>query len=396
MSDSDQHANGAAPPGAPARMFVVGYDASTASRAALDLALRFSQITGARVVAANVYGAIPVSFAPYGSAPLYGRLERILRQDAERLLERLDGLGVERRAVCATSVAQGLHELAAAEGAALIAIGHARRHGAEALIAGSLAERVLQGSPCAVAVMPDDVDARRAIDVIAVAFDGRDEARNALDAACALAERLGARIMLVGAVQPAPISEALSEDQRQAVQEAMREDLGRVLDDVAAKLPAGLRARPVLAEGLAADVLVDACSRRVDLLIMGSRGYGPVRSLLLGSVACDVIGHAACPVIVVPRATPAGLGPISRKQFHTSHHDQGASMPSETTHTARAGDALRVDSLSGGLSQHGEIIEVLGSVGHEHYRVRWEDGHESIHYPADGTHITGHTAHDRS
>ena len=71
-------------------------------------------------------------------------------------------------------------------------------------------------------------------------------------------------------------------------------------------------------------------------------------------------------------------------------------MPGETTHKARAGDALRVDSLSGGLSRHGKIIEVLGSAGHEHYRVRWEDGHESIHYPADGTYITGHTAHDRS
>lgn len=30
----------------------------------------------------------------------------------------------------------------------------------------------------------------------------------------------------------------------------------------------------------------------------------------------------------------------------------------------------------------GEILEVLGESGHEHYRVRWDDGHESIFYPS--------------
>jgi hypothetical protein len=31
----------------------------------------------------------------------------------------------------------------------------------------------------------------------------------------------------------------------------------------------------------------------------------------------------------------------------------------------------------------GEILEVLGEPGREHYRVRWEDGHEAIVYPAE-------------
>jgi hypothetical protein len=30
----------------------------------------------------------------------------------------------------------------------------------------------------------------------------------------------------------------------------------------------------------------------------------------------------------------------------------------------------------------GEILEVLGELAHEHYRVRWDDGHESIFYPS--------------
>ena len=35
----------------------------------------------------------------------------------------------------------------------------------------------------------------------------------------------------------------------------------------------------------------------------------------------------------------------------------------------------------------GEILEVLGEPTHEHYRVRWDDGHESIFYPSSDTTI---------
>jgi hypothetical protein len=33
------------------------------------------------------------------------------------------------------------------------------------------------------------------------------------------------------------------------------------------------------------------------------------------------------------------------------------------------------------------IVEVLGREGHEHYRVRWDEEHESIHFPAQGTRV---------
>jgi nucleotide-binding universal stress UspA family protein len=42
--------------------------------------------------------------------------------------------------------------------------------------------------------------------------------------------------------------------------------------------------------------------RRVDLMVVGSRGWGPVRGILLGSTAASLIGEAACPLLVVPRA----------------------------------------------------------------------------------------------
>ena len=51
---------------------------------------------------------------------------------------------------------------------------------------------------------------------------------------------------------------------------------------------------------------------------------------------------------------------------------------------ARAGDEIVVTGHSvGDVSKAAVILEVLGDPGHERFRVRWEDGHESILFPAD-------------
>ena len=51
---------------------------------------------------------------------------------------------------------------------------------------------------------------------------------------------------------------------------------------------------------------------------------------------------------------------------------------------ARAGDALLVRPLPGKPAREGEILDVLGEPGHEYYRVRWDQHHESIHFALDG------------
>jgi hypothetical protein len=38
------------------------------------------------------------------------------------------------------------------------------------------------------------------------------------------------------------------------------------------------------------------------MLFVGSRGYGPMHSVLVGGVAGRIVREAACPVIVLPRA----------------------------------------------------------------------------------------------
>ena len=48
-----------------------------------------------------------------------------------------------------------------------------------------------------------------------------------------------------------------------------------------------------------------AASARVDLLVMGSRGLGARRAVILGSVSRKLVDQAACPVLVIPRGTAA-------------------------------------------------------------------------------------------
>jgi hypothetical protein len=55
--------------------------------------------------------------------------------------------------------------------------------------------------------------------------------------------------------------------------------------------------------------------------------------------------------------------------------------------SGEAGARIEVHDIGGNVKREGEIVEVLGGAGHEHYRVRWTDGHESIHYPAGGTRV---------
>lgn len=54
-----------------------------------------------------------------------------------------------------------------------------------------------------------------------------------------------------------------------------------------------------------------------------------------------------------------------------------------TASKTRAGDVVVVEGHRIGEGRRiGEILEVLGEPGHEHYRVRWDDEHESVFYPS--------------
>jgi nucleotide-binding universal stress UspA family protein len=174
------------------------------------------------------------------------------------------------------------------------------------VLPGSTGERLLHGAPCAVAVVPNGYreSEHGAPARIGVGFDGRDESLAALHGAAELCRALGAELEIIRAFKPdvAPVDVDILADLEMTARAE--------LDDAFEALPALRRAGRVFVERDPVDVLVER-SHDLDILVIGSRGYGPLHAVLLGGVSGRVIRDAACPVIVVPRGATVRLGELS-------------------------------------------------------------------------------------
>ena len=110
--------------------------------------------------------------------------------------------------------------------------------------------------------------------------------------------RLARRFRWVGVMTPIPPAAAAAAAQAGA---ETGPDFQNRLHEAVAELPSELRALPLLENGDPVQKLLEVAEGGVDLLVLGSRGFGPVMRLLIGSVSSRVIRRAACPVMVIPR-----------------------------------------------------------------------------------------------
>jgi nucleotide-binding universal stress UspA family protein len=235
-------------------------------------------------------------------------------------------LGAESLVVDAPSVAEGLEELAVRERAALVVIGSCHRGAVGRTLAGSVGESLLHGSSRAVAVAPHGYE-KRPIRNIGVAFDGSPEAWTALETATALAEKLGATLTLI-AVAEHPLvgyTSPWTATTVTALSEAARADKQRLLELGEARAGRSLDVHRRLLEGEAGACLVRA-SASVDLLIAGSRGWGPLRRTVLGSATRRLIRDSESPVLVLPRAVGADPLRIASEET-TESEPHGNPMP---------------------------------------------------------------------
>jgi nucleotide-binding universal stress UspA family protein len=99
-------------------------------------------------------------------------------------------------------------------------------------------------------------------------------------------------VFLWPAAPDMPEVETLQNEAREVVERA----LAKVADEVT-----GVSVERSVVEGFAAEVLLQR-AREADLLVLGSRGLGGFRGLLLGSVSQQCALHSTCPVVVVPSA----------------------------------------------------------------------------------------------
>ena len=139
---------------------------------------------------------------------------------------------------------------------------------------------------------------------VVVGVDGSEGSRRALRWAAAEAAARGDALELVHVWEPpqayAPMGLGAYPVDPEPIQQAAQEQLDGLVAE-ARDLAPGVEVRGSLVGGAPAQALLEA-ARTADLLVVGSRGMGGFRSLLLGSVSQQVTHHAPCPVVIVPEA----------------------------------------------------------------------------------------------
>ena len=141
-----------------------------------------------------------------------------------------------------------------------------------------------------------------------MAYNATDESDAAVAAACTIARRFGADLRVIRVFDatrvgtPALMTGPSYMPDFVDYEAKQREGLERAV----AALPDDVSAKAVFVAGRPSAELA-AQSEGVDLMVVGSRGYGPLAAVLLGGVTHGLVRKAACPVIVLPRGEHAGI-----------------------------------------------------------------------------------------
>ena len=301
----------------PKPKLIIGYDARDGSEDALTLGADLCRLLGAQ--------PIVLSVAPWPRFMHGDDLKIALELDTGEALSRacaqLSDLDPIAKAVAHRSPAEEIGLVAKAEDALAIVVGASHRGAVGRVLLGSVGASLLHGAPCAVAVAPVGykTSGSRPLKRIAVALDDSPEASAALDAGISLAGRAGGTLTLVSVAQTdfyaqramwpgLPLAEMI---------ESERNHADRLLDAALSKVPDAIPAAAHRLEGSPQNALTDLTGE-IDLMILGSRGYGALGQTFLGSVSAALIDSASSPVLVLPRAKrldtsqPADAGAVER------------------------------------------------------------------------------------
>ena len=281
------------------RNIIVGYDGSAQAKDALALGKLIADATGASLTLAGVF---------YFSPRLGGRdpvLQDVEADHIHQLEETAAAVGARAETVASTSPARGLHRLAEDSDADLVVVGSAHHGKVGQIVAGSVGLALLHGSPCSVAIAPHGYAERTPAGIakVTVGFDGSPEAQIALADGVELARASGTPVRVVAVAGPPPIVYGNGGPEyswhmlREEIKAIMRERLGKAV----AALPDDVRVEAALVEGNAETALVEIAAEDGGVIVLGSRAYGPLGRVLLGSVSTALVRSAPCPVIVHPR-----------------------------------------------------------------------------------------------
>jgi nucleotide-binding universal stress UspA family protein len=266
---------------------IVGVDRLDGGRDAIALASDLV-CDGGKLTLGHVYPAD--AYAWRGSSGPYERTQELLKTAAREA-----AIDAELRCHGSSSVGHGLHDLAETSGSDLLVVGSSRRGVVGRVLLGDDTRAALNGAPCAIAIAPAGYSQQpHLMREIGVGYNGSPESKDALEVARALAAEHHAKLSAFQAVAipaialstgPAPIDDWME----------------GLLDDARKRLSAleGVEAHAVY--GQAAEELA-MFGASVDLLVIGSRSYGPFGRLVHGSTSDQLARVARCPLLVLPRA----------------------------------------------------------------------------------------------
>lgn len=284
------------------KKFVVGIDGSENATDALVLANRLTS---------EADELIAVFVHPYGKlAGFLGEGEReqavrdVANKSYEAIRENLDpNVGREMRLVSSPTAAEGLMSVAEREQADAIVVGPSHNAEPGRLLAGGTAETLLSGASTPVAVAPRGLESNGEGTVrIGCGFDGSAESVAALGWAFDLSRSLEATLIATAVFEPVAfggvsVSGAFG---TRSANSALREVLTERLEAAVSELGDEVEVETRTVNGDPAAELT-SWAEDLDLLVLGSRGYGPIRSVLLGSVSRTLVRGLPCSVVVLPR-----------------------------------------------------------------------------------------------
>jgi nucleotide-binding universal stress UspA family protein len=272
---------------------LVGVDGHFGGRDAIALA-RQLMADDAQLVLAHVYtlrgDPLHRGYSDYEAA------EYVHARDLLNAARDEAGVRAELRWSACTSPGRGLHELAESLRSDLLVVGSSGRGLLGRVMVGDDTRAALDGAPCPVAVAPAGyAEHSQTIRKVGVGYDASAESERALGVARTLARELGASLAALEVVAlPAFPFRAPGAGDATSMRELIHDARNRVasLGGVEAH---GAYGHP--AEELA------RWGDTVDLLVVGSRGFGPVGRLVHGSTSRGLLRTAHCPLLVLTRST---------------------------------------------------------------------------------------------
>ena len=274
---------------------LVGFDGRAGARDAIELTRVFCSSEGDDALLVNVLpygGPLPVA---YGLLGYQDSAE--VRKFFTEARAALAGIAVETRTYTGDSAAHVMTDLAEAADIDLVVVGSPHRGALGRALIGSVAESLLHGASAPIAVAPHGYAARNGLEVIAIAYNGSPESKLALKHAEALAGSANARLRILTVASLAVPTPGVI-----AYTPPIGLDAGELIEEAVAAIDSSIEIEERRLTGPTAPALAEACADGVDLLVAGSRGYGPLGRVFIGSVTSSLICKSPCPVLVVPRS----------------------------------------------------------------------------------------------